>query len=540
MSDIRLRRIAKQPSQNDRACPRLEKLEDRTLFSVDLSGTIEGIPIAGYYPPDTIGAAGLEFNGEAINLQLRFWDKYSNALIMNQSLTSFFNGVLGGGVLQGSDPVMTYDVFTGQFVIGMLDYNTSNQSRFDIAISNDDDPRDGWYGAGYNMNDGVGGFDFADYPKLGYNQDAYVVTCNMFPNLSSYNHVNLLSIDKTNLSNSYRVAVPGGTGHFTMNPVVNRDANPGDPLWLVETSGSSALRLTQVSNLTSGPTFGSSLSVGVPSFGSMPTPRQPGGHMSWTFDTRLLNASEIYGQILTGHNTGIGGNARARVYQIDVSSSSPVLAQTFTIDPGNGVDTYFPAEDMNYEGDVGITYIESSSSEYMSMYVTGQNINDSGAWGSGAYQTPVVARAGTGTYTLSRAGDYAGLTVDPADGYSFWAANEYRGSSSFNTAIAAFGVSPAPGASGPGLRHVPVSLQAPSPSESGATETITAVTTPMVAQQLEQARLVQLAASSVFHDLGLVLLSKFGDGDGDAGAWLDAADLDRHAVEQAFLGLSDL
>src|SRR5262249_35057039 len=153
-----------------RVQPRLEPLEERTLLTVQSVANINGIGYTGVYPPDTIGAAGYNTVGEAVNLTVQFWDKFSHASIYNRSLSSFFNALNlpGGNVLSLSDPVMTYDINNGQYVLGVLDYS-SNQSRFDLAVSFDDDPRDGWFGYRYDMNDGVGGFDFADYPKLGYN-----------------------------------------------------------------------------------------------------------------------------------------------------------------------------------------------------------------------------------------------------------------------------------------------------------------------------------------------------------------------------------
>src|SRR5262249_50842569 len=134
-----------------------------------------------------------------------------------------------------------------------------------------------------------------------------------------------------------------------------------------------------------------------------------------------------------------GGRALARWYEFDSTTATPSLVQSGTIDQGPGVHTYFPTIEINDEGDLGLTFIESSSSEYMSMYVTGQSFYDSG---SGALQTPAQAFAGTSIFSNGRAGDYSGISVDPSDGYTFWAGNEYKGDASWNTGVAGFGVSP--------------------------------------------------------------------------------------------------
>jgi hypothetical protein len=115
------------------------------------------------------------------------------------------------------------------------------------------------------------------------------------------------------------------------------------------------------------------------------------------------------------------------------------LNQTLQINPGNGIATYYPAAAIDVTtGDLGITYMESSRREYMSMYVTGRTPSDA----LGAVEKPVLAKAGQGTYAGSRAGDYSGIGSDPATG-QFWAGSEYAltpSSAFWGTWIAAFSI----------------------------------------------------------------------------------------------------
>jgi hypothetical protein len=224
-------------------------------------------------------------------------------------------------------------------------------------------------------------------------------------------------------------------------------------MWLVEAGGFNSMRVVQMTDvLTDTPSF-SSTTVPVPSYGSPPNATQLGGGTIPTANlgTRVYNAAMINGQLMAAHTVGIGGVAQARWYQFDTTLGTPYLYQSGTINQGPGVHTYMPTIDMNYEGDLGMTFMESSPSEYVSMYVTGQSIYDS----PGDMQTPVVTHPGTSRYTISRVGDYSGISVDPNDGLTFWAANEYKGNSPyFNTGIASFSVSPqgfSPAAAG--LRH---------------------------------------------------------------------------------------
>jgi hypothetical protein len=305
------------------------------------------------------------------------------------------------------------------------------------------------------MNDHIGGNEFADYPKFGYNADGWFAGFNMFVNGTLFNHVDTLAISKADLSGTVNV-VPGGAANFTLAPASILDANPGDPEWLVERgTTTTTLKLFQITNVTDPPT--QVATVAVPAYSNPPGAKQLGGSATVnTIDDRIMNATMIYGQLLTDHTTGSAGVAHARWYQIDTTQGDPYLYQSGEIDQGPGVYTYFPSIAMNYNGDIGLTFMESSLSEYVSMYVTGQSVNDSG---SGQTQAAVDVFPGTSYYTLGRAGDYSGISVDPSDGYTFWAGNEYKGDKQWNTGIAGFGVSPqfSPGVAAH-FRHDSVSL----------------------------------------------------------------------------------
>ncbi len=450
----RLRRSRSNQGNALRVRPQVVTLEDRTLMSVDLWNAFPGLSTSAQ-PPDTTGAAGPDYVLEAINLSAAWYDKSSGSQIFSKPLSSIFSSAGLTGILSLSDPVAMYDEFTGQFVIGALDYNTSSQSRFDLAISNDEDPNDGFYGQRYDMNDGTGGFDFADYPKAGYNQESYVFSFNMFPHLSSFSHVDTLAVDKSDLT-GYRVAVPGGSANFTLAPAVMHNANPGDPMWLTEAAGgSSNIRVVEMTNILSDSPSYQTFNISVPAYSTMPAPTQPGGTIV-NFDTRIINASYNSGFLVAGHSIGSGGRAQARWYEIDlVDYGTPTLIQVGDVDQGAGVNTFFPSLDINYEGDIGMTFMESSSSEYLSMYVTGQSIYNAD-YGTGTMEPPALAIAGTARYTSSRIGDYSGTSVDPADGYSFWSFNQYARTNG-TTAVAYFSVDPdsTDGASVSGRRVLP-------------------------------------------------------------------------------------
>jgi hypothetical protein len=105
----------------------VEVLEARTVLSVDVVGVMEGTNSSnsscGCTPPDPAAAAGPNHVIETVNSAYAIYDKASGSLVTRQSLRSLFTPL--GNVQSLSDPVIAYDEYTGQFVLGVLDYNRS-------------------------------------------------------------------------------------------------------------------------------------------------------------------------------------------------------------------------------------------------------------------------------------------------------------------------------------------------------------------------------------------------------------------------------
>ena len=149
---------------------RLEALEDRTLLTVNLVQNYTGMNLGdttcNCEPPDPIAAAGPSHIVDLVNTAIAFYDKTTGSRLFRQELSAFFAPL--GGVSSLSDPVVAYDELASKFVVGVLDFS-SNQSRFDFAVSTNSDPRNGFTLRRYDMDDKVGGFDFADFPRIGWN-----------------------------------------------------------------------------------------------------------------------------------------------------------------------------------------------------------------------------------------------------------------------------------------------------------------------------------------------------------------------------------
>jgi hypothetical protein len=216
------------------------------------------------------------------------------------------------------------------------------------------------------------------------------------------------------------------SGSFSMIPARMHGAVAGGPMWFVETnwSGGNSIDVVKMTNVdTSNPSFAdNNLTVNSYSYNS--SPPQPGGTVS-IVDSRTLNVEWNNNYLVAGFDSTSGPDAAAAWVLFNTSGSSPTVSQQGVIHPASGVNTYFPAVSVDSSGDLGMTYMESSSSEYVSMYVTGRLASDP----VNTMESPTLAEAGAATLSPSRAGDYAGMVPDPSTAHTFWASNEYAMSS---------------------------------------------------------------------------------------------------------------
>ena len=425
---------------------RLETLEDRylpsTLTGAQFGGMSFGAGPPGYVgavPPDTTAAAGPNYVVEAVNSGIATYNKTTGALVGYATLSDFFGPV--GATPLVFDPQAAYDDISGRYIITGLEQLTANQTSFlDIAVSNTSNPLDGvteMHRISVGETDSTGHALWGDYDKLGFNADAVVVSLNMFTFTNSFSRVQLVTFDKSTLLDrnpatltKYNVDRP--STYFTMTPAVMHGAQPGDPLWFVQTNyfGGSSVDIVRMTNvLSSTPTFSDSTTP-VPSYLCPPDATQPNGPEELnTGDARILSVAWRDGMLVAAHGVGLSGGttAHARWYEFDTTGSAPTLTQSGTLDPTPGAFTFYPSIDIAANGALGMTFLQSSSTQFLSMYITGRAPDDA----AGTMQTPVRARAGQAHYSdftgtaPYRTGDYSGIAVDPVTGTTFWAANEY-------------------------------------------------------------------------------------------------------------------
>ncbi len=396
----------------------------------------------GYVPPDTHAATGPNHIVETVNTTVAFFNRTTGANIFQQDLSVFFGPV--GASTNLTDPVVAYDELAGRFFIGVLDFGPAvTIARLLYAVSNSSDPTGGFTEMHSIDVDEAGlicaGLVGGDFTRTGWNADAHVFTFNMFNFAGTcYDHVAIITIDKSTVLDANNAtftvyhADRDGSNHFSLVPATMHGSSTGDPMWFVEESiFANELRVVKMTNILSGtPTF-TDTDIPVAAYGPPPSATQKGGgRFMDTGDTRVLHAEWRSDRLVAAQTVGLSGAARARWYELDTSGVSPALTQQGAIAPGSGIHTYYPSIAIAANGDLGMTFMQSSSAEFMSMYVTGREAGDA----PGTMQTPVRAKAGLRTYAsfdcpssgdVCRAGDFSGITADPDTTNTFCAANEY-------------------------------------------------------------------------------------------------------------------
>jgi hypothetical protein len=437
----------------------------------------------GQSPPDPMVAAGANYVLETVNASLAVYDK-AGAWVSSQRLEGLFATLpltpVAGNLF---DPFVFYDDQAQRFVVGALDthYDSASKNYYetlDLAVSAQGVPA-GWELQQINLGEkGTRGTLLrADFPRAGWNGDAYVVAVNTYSqDFSTFDHVQVVGVKKASVTDGNPgtlvkfVADRAGGSNFTLVPAAMHADAQGNYVsakeWFVEESGYSnfgkALNVAQmtyawtatgVSNLKF-----TDNAVSLPTaarYVDTPYATQPdnGGPID-VGDTRFLSADWRGGRLVATQTVGekADGLTHARWYDFNTTGKAPALKNWGDVRPGQaGANTYHPSAAIAPGGTVGMTFAESSPNEYLSTYVTGM------APGETVVQAPVLVKAGERSSVdlkfgaPSRAGDFSGVAVDPVTG-EFWAVNQYANQeldnashywANWGTWITRFTVSPA-------------------------------------------------------------------------------------------------
>jgi hypothetical protein len=386
-------------------------------------------------PPDTNAAVGNDFVVETVNVQIRIFDKRTGNILLNEPLATFFRAFSGG------DPYVGYDDTANRWYVSAFD--STDRGLF-LAVSKDGNPLHGFLPTYHLTN--LGGFP--DYQKLGFNRDAIFISFNNF-GPGGGTAATIATIDKA-------AALSGTLTYFVSHPKFQFRAMPPAQMhsatdreeqgetdrgkkesgveWFVSTDGTDAggstIRVTKMTNyLSFSPSF-TYTSLPVTPYKRAIRADQPGGFVTTFPNTTTTQVHFRKGHLATSMASSLASDGfvypKGLYYVIDVSDGTPILLKEGVIDPGPGVAVQMPSVDFSsvdddHKANLGLTWLESSRTEFMSMWVGTVNTR-------GKLVASVAAPGGGFFFLNFRIGDYSTTVLDPSDRRTFWSANEYIGS----------------------------------------------------------------------------------------------------------------
>jgi streptogramin lyase len=433
-----------QPHKRRRAAtsrPRLEVLEDRTLLSVNVLSRNLGIFRDDLLPeneaviafPDTALAAGPDYLVEAVNTSLAFFNKTDRTMVPGslQKLDTFFGDVTEDSLV--GSPLVTYDELSSRFVVA-----AHTDHFLHVAVSDTADPRDG-FSEKLRINIEQAN-SIPDLLKIGWNADALVISVVMIvgpPQVVTFDWSKLLSHDPIPLTS--QVTRPHD---YAPAPATMHGSQHGDPMWFVDSipygpgQRIDVVRMRDV--LSRAPEF---MTWQMYITGSPPdTVPQPGGpqEIHIPHSGNINNASWRNGRLVACHTAF--DVSLVDYLEVDTTTESAGIIGQGYYQVNYSSFAYYASIEIAPTGDLGVSFMQSSSGEYVSMYVAGQTTHRS-------YRTPQLTHAGQAYFTgfSGIVGRCASISVDPVDG-TFWAANMFRpstgDSNNWGTGIDNFSISP--------------------------------------------------------------------------------------------------
>lgn len=391
-----------------------------------------GVGATGWTPPDVNLAVGPNHIVQVVNTSIAFFNKNTGQKTFQQDLGrfGFFSSVSPTDFV--FDPKCVYDQINNRFIVIILEQDQRTlQSKILLAVSDDNDPNGTWYR--YRLEGRITVEDnplWIDYPGLGYNKDAIIVTGNMFP----FNEGNVVSgffvIPKQPLLTGQAVTPTPffDATTFTVQVGNTMDRNL-DRIFMMAAQDSSNIRIFAAQNLTGTPEIRFT-NVQVPPYSLAGDSAQSrGGARLDTLATRILNAKVRDNKIWGAHGVMISSSdrrAKLRWYEVDLrnwpTSGSPLLTQSGDVTPPAGQYYYMPAIAVNRNQDVSMIFTRSSREISADLMIVSRRRTD--ALGTMSNLTQLASSPGVYPASFNRWGDYFGCVVDPSDDLRFWGSGQ--------------------------------------------------------------------------------------------------------------------
>jgi hypothetical protein len=374
-------------------------------------------------PPDTEGAAGATQFVETTNSQVNIYNKSDGSLAKSVTLASFFNYT----VQALFDPRVVYDPVWKRWIVTADAFaESSSIQKFFIAISKTSNATGAFYIYSPNVTSALNFGDFWDFPQVGFDQDAVIVTANVFNSSNAYRGAFTFAVAKALLYNGRAFSVNVfGPLVGTLAPPIVLDQNANTFLIAAPPSGSTFTKYTMTNSSHPASTALAASNITVPSYSVPAGARQPGTtNLLDTSDSRFVNASTQNGNDLWQvHTISSNGSPTPKFYRINTAnntvSQSGFFFQSSTSDDWNASIT------ANAAGNTFVTWSSTNATNNINAQVvfSGKQSADT-AIPAGVVGVTSSTFYNPSTDTTERWGDYSAITVDPSSTSKAWLVNE--------------------------------------------------------------------------------------------------------------------
>lgn len=409
---------------------------------VSCNGIGQLAPLAqGFFPPDTHGAVGLTQFVQVVNSAIKMYDKVPLPNCPTVLFTSTLNGFFGYAAQALFDPRVVYDHTYNRWIVSAEAFPESSTVQFHVvAVSLSFDATGPYFIYFFNMRGILGANVFWDFPQLGYDEEAVLLTGNLFN--PGYVGSEVFFLPKHRMYAGLGFSFCGfglGTGGTIAPPIV-LDQGPFTVLAISILGAPGKIRLSKWTGTAQVcPTFVGGVDINdAQTIAVPPSAPQPGtAQVLDTSDARFVNASTQLGIPAFGSNvelwqtrtTGSGPFAIPIFYRIDASANT-IVEQCFFFASATSQD-FNASIATNFAKTAFITYSSTDPPAGINAQVrfTGKKVGDAcGATLIPGTANNTSANPLTGNFDpnfgAQRWGDYSAVTLDPSDTTKAWAVNE--------------------------------------------------------------------------------------------------------------------
>ncbi len=416
-----------------------------------LTRSFEGIPQTAWIPPDNTIAVGPSDVLVAVNTDLAGYRKDGTLRFRWPNMTTLFSPVLPAGASL-FDPRLAYDHYAQRWIV-VVDARrgTPAGSWIMVGVSQGPDPAGAYWvwALDATVDGATATSNWADYSTLGFDTQGIYISSNMFAFNGGFQYTKLRILQKAELYaggsganhairwyDFWNLRNPDNSLAFTVQPAVHfRGTGGNPPAYLVNAlwPGGSTLTLWTLTNPVAfwaggTPTL-ARVAVSCRDYDLPPGARQRGSDVRIaTNDSRLLNAvfQNVGGvqRLWTCHTTKhtwpneAEARAVAQWYEIDIPSRAVVLQNRYG---AAGRYYYFPAIQTDLARNAYLVVSRSGADEYAQLRQTGRRVGDP----PNDLQNSTLVKAGEGSYTRGRGGDYFGIARDGGVASTVWMYGEY-------------------------------------------------------------------------------------------------------------------